>query len=317
MAYRFAVGGTVVNEDPMESKNEIPDSGERFVLCDWGSSHLRATLVTKKMVLYGWRSDQGSKALAGRAEGYRAELSRFLDDIGGSPELEIRISGMAGSKVGWLETGYLPTPVGVADFKDHYWEIPEFPNLRLYGGVSHENPDGSMEVMRGEEFQIFGLLREFPDAKIVCLPGTHSKWVRIEEGKISSFQTVMTGDLFHALSEATIFREQITSKRFVESAFLAGCSLAMEGNDLNDLFKLRSAFVFSKVQGDEFHSYLSGFLIANEIRVAEPGEAIVYLCGSSHLVERYALVMEKMGVSSEMVDGENAAISGHRALLSI
>lgn len=311
-------GSELVSVPLMESKNESPDSEERFVVCDWGSSHLRASLVTRNQVLYGpSQSDQGSKALAGRAEKYRAELSRFLDDFGAALDIEIRISGMAGSKVGWRETGYLPTPVGIADFKDHYWEIREFPNLRLYGGVNHENPDGSMEVMRGEEFQIFGLLRDAPEAKVVCLPGTHSKWVRIEEGKIASIKTAMTGDLFHALCEATIFREQITSKRFVENAFLAGCSLAIEGNDLSDLFKLRSAFVFSKVKGDEFHSYLSGFLIANEIRVTAPGDAMVHLCGSLPLVERYALAMEKMGFSSQIVEGEDAAIAGHWALLSI
>jgi len=299
----------------MERKNEIPVSGERFVICDWGSSHLRAALVTSEVVLYGpVRSDRGAKALAGRAEGYRAELSRILEEAGLSPGIEIRISGMAGSKLGWRETGYLPTPVGVADFSEHHWGVPDFPGLRLYGGVSHENPDGSMEVMRGEEFQIFGLLGIFPEAEVICLPGTHSKWVRIEDGKIASFRTVMTGDLFHALCEATIFREQITSHRYVESAFLAGCSLAMEGNSLDDLFKLRSAFVFSKVRGDEFHSFLSGFLIANEIRFAAPSGTMVHLCGAEPLVDRYALALDTMGIRSELVEGWAAVTRGHQAL---
>lgn len=279
---------------------------------------MRAALVTSKRVLCGpVTSDRGAKALAGRAEDYRAELSRILEDLGISSDTEIRISGMAGSKLGWCETGYLPTPVGVGDFAEHYWGVPDFPGLRLYGGVSHENPDGSMEVMRGEEFQIFGLLGIFPEAEVICLPGTHSKWVRIAKGKIASFQTVMTGDLFHALCEATIFREQITSRRYVESAFLAGCSLAMEGNSLDDLFKLRSAFVFSKVRGDEFHSFLSGFLIANEIRFAAPGGTMVSLCGAEPLVDRYALALETMGIRSEVVEGWSAVTRGHQTLLSI
>ena len=302
----------------MERKIESPVADERFVICDWGSSHMRAALVTREEVLYGpVRSDRGAKALAGRSEDYRAELSRILDELGLSFDAKIRISGMAGSKLGWRETDYLPTPVGVVDFARHYWEVPDFSGLRLYGGVSHENPDGSMEVMRGEEFQIFGLLGIFPEAEVVCLPGTHSKWVRIDEGKIASFQTVMTGDLFHALSEATIFREQITSRRYVESAFLAGCSLAMDGNSLDDLFKLRSAFVFSKIRGDEFHSFLSGFLIANELRYVAPNGTTVFLCGAEPLVDRYALALETMGIRSELVEGWVAVTRGHQALLSI
>ena len=54
--------------------------------------------------------------------------------------------------------------------------------------------------MRGEETQIAGFLSEFPGFDgVVCLPGTHTKWVHLSAGEIVSFRTFMTGELFGLL----------------------------------------------------------------------------------------------------------------------
>lgn len=49
--------------------------------------------------------------------------------------------------------------------------------------------------MRGEEIQIAGYLAEKPDFDgVICLPGTHTKWVRISAGEIVGFATFLTGE---------------------------------------------------------------------------------------------------------------------------
>ncbi|MFK7909287.1 MAG: 2-dehydro-3-deoxygalactonokinase [Akkermansiaceae bacterium] len=300
----------------MKSKNENPGSDTALVVCDWGSSQLRAYLVDAEgKVLRKYESNQGVKTIAGNKSSYAKEMRKLLDELKVEPNSEIRISGMAGSKLGWLEADYSFTPLTVDIFSRNYRALEGFPNARLFGGAKHENPDASLDVMRGEEVQVFGILDKHPDMSSICLPGTHSKWVNVEDGKIVSFKTYMTGDLFHSLCEESIFREQITSREFDRDGFLAGCRLAADGNDLQNLFRLRSDFVFSKISGDGFRSCLSGFLIANELLSANP-ESAVCLCGSERLTALYALALEQMNVESLVIGSEIATIHGHLALRS-
>ena len=288
-----------------------------ITICDWGSTNLRAYLIDEEGVVQGrYESGSGSKSLAGDARAYRDELRKALRGLGVKDDSEIRISGMAGSKLGWKEMGYVATPMVPENFSSNFCFLDEFPRARLYGGLKYENDDGSLDVMRGEEVQVLGAMELCPEASLICLPGTHSKWVKVEAGKVISFRTVMTGDLFQALCEKSIFREQIASREFHRESFLAGCALAKSGSNLQDLFKLRSAFVFSKVSSEGFHSYLSGFLIANEIISAGRDESHVHLCGASSLVSKYVLAMKEMGMDSSVIDGETATICGHLSLFS-
>jgi 2-dehydro-3-deoxygalactonokinase len=68
-------------------------------------------------------------------------------------------------------------------------------------------PGALPDVMRGEETQIAGALALRPDlaagARLV-LPGTHSKWARVADGRIETFVTFMTGELFALLRDDSI-----------------------------------------------------------------------------------------------------------------
>ena len=294
-----------------------PDQQPSLVICDWGSSHLRTYLVDAEgSTLRRYESNRGVKSNAGNKSIYREELNKALEKLQVSTDSEIRISGMAGSKLGWEETDYSPTPVTKEEFASNYLPLSDFVNARLYGGVKHQNKDGSLDVMRGEEVQIFGIIAANPDARLICLPGTHSKWVTVENGKIMAFKTYMTGDLFHSLCEESIFKGQITSRTFNRDGFLHGCRLATEGNDLQDLFKLRSEYVFSKISSEAFHSCLSGFLIMNELKSANP-QSKVSLCGSPSLIPLYAVALEEIGIQNLALDSETATISGHQSLISL
>ena len=301
----------------MKSKNEISGSdASSLVICDWGSSHLRVFHVDHDGRILGkYESEEGVKSMAGDSSRYNGALAAAIGELQVGSEIEIRISGMAGSKLGWKETDYSVAPVSAHDFSSNFLPLENFTDARLFGGVMHEDKDGSVDVMRGEEVQVFGVLELYPDATKICLPGTHSKWVTVEDGQIVSFKTYMTGDLFHALCEESIFKTQIASREFDKESFLAGCRLAEEGNDLQDLFKLRSEFVFSQVSGEGFYSYLSGFLISNELQSAKP-DCLVYLCGSASLTPMYALALEQIGIETLVIDSETATIRGHLALSS-
>ena len=287
-----------------------------FIVCDWGSSRLRAWLVDETGKISGrYESENGVKAMAGRDRAFRDELGTVISGFGVGEEVPVRISGMAGAKGGWVDTEYVSTPAGSDGFSGNSVPVSGFSDVRVYGGLMHTRSDGSVDVMRGEEIQVFGLLARHPEASLICLPGTHSKWVRVEDGKITGFNTYMTGDLFHSLCENSIFRGQINGTEFHREGFLHGFRLAAEGKGLNDLFTLRTEYVFSKIPAEGFHSCLSGFLIANEIR-AEAFSGTPFLCGSEELAGTYGLALAEAGIKSVTADSEAATIRGHLAMIT-
>ena len=71
-------------------------------------------------------------------------------------------------------------------------------DVHILPGLSQAEPP---DVMRGEETQIAGMLAATPDFDgLVCLPGTHTKWARVSEGRVTDFRTAMTGELFALVS---------------------------------------------------------------------------------------------------------------------
>ena len=55
--------------------------------------------------------------------------------------------------------------------------------------------------MRGEETLIVGL--GLGDG-LACLPGTHSKWALVEDGRITRFASFMTGEIYGLLRNDSI-----------------------------------------------------------------------------------------------------------------
>src|SRR6266576_6005805 len=65
--------------------------------------------------------------------------------------------------------------------------------------------------MRGEETEAMGMLDSCGGAGLVCLPGTHSKWIQLRDQKIVSFITCMTREVFAVLRKCTILARIMTS----------------------------------------------------------------------------------------------------------
>lgn len=285
-----------------------------YIICDWGSSKLRAFLLDgENLVTRRYESDLGVKTLSGDPGRFAAELEKVFESFSCDSGTEVSLSGMVGSKHGWLDAGYASTPAAPEAIASLVVAPPGFPSAKIIPGLKHVRKDGSIDLMRGEEIQVFGLLAAEPDAKKICLPGTHSKWVEVEDGKITTFRSYLTGDLFAALCEQSIFREQIRSREFDEESFVAGCSVAYDGATLDDLFRLRADYVCAKISAEGFFSYLSGFLIANEIR-AEGVFGTVHLCGSESLMRSYSIALSQIAVSSVSIDSEGATVAGHQDL---
>ena len=121
----------------------------------------------------------------------------------------------------------------------------------------------------------------------------------------------MTGDFFRSLSENTIFKEQISNTEFNETAFMKGVLAARDaGPILNSIFHLRTEYLFAKVSSEEFHSYLSGFIIGSEVKEASKESQEVYLCGSDRMIELYTMALTNLGKKVIKVPAADATILG-------
>ncbi len=106
--------------------------------------------------------------------------------------------------------------------------------------------------MRGEEVQIAGYLASNPDFDgVICLPGTHSKWVEVSAGEVVSFRTFLTGELFSLLSNNSVLRHSIGTG-WDASAFEAAVSEAQSHPEslARSLFGLRAESLLADLPPD-------------------------------------------------------------------
>lgn len=171
------------------------------------------------------------------------------------------------------------------------------------------------DVMRGEETQIAGVLAAKPDFDgVICLPGTHTKWVRISAGEICHFQTVMTGEIFGLLSRQSVLRHSLISGDHDPAVFAEEMdrALSQPHQAWARLFRLRAASLVGDAAPGEAVSRLSGSLIGLDLGAARAywlGEQVLIL-GNSRLAALYDAALHMQGVASVVGDVDTATRAG-------
>lgn len=288
-----------------------------WIAVDWGTTHLRAWHMSPTgESLAQASSDKGMSKLS--PEQFEPAL---LDLVGTWLESGCRTCvaacGMVGARQGWVEAPYAQVPCRPggnwisAPARDECLEI------RIAGGVQQGLPP---DVMRGEETQVAGLLFEEPDFEgLLCLPGTHSKWVRVSEGKILTFQTFMTGELFELLARKSVLRHTLADGELDMGFFSKAVreALASPESVVARLFSLRAEALLAHKSATVGFSQLSGWLIGQELAAARAQwrGAEVVVAGAGPLAETYAAAMEVADVSVALRDAESLTIAGLSALL--
>ncbi|KGK58803.1 2-dehydro-3-deoxygalactonokinase [Xanthomonas arboricola] len=285
-----------------------------MIAVDWGTSSLRAYLLDATgAVLEQRRGSDGILACQGR---FAEVLTRLIAGWDGP----LLLSGMIGSRNGWVEQPYLPCPAGTAALAQAMRSEDDLlPGRTLWfvPGVSTGEHDGVPDVMRGEETQLVGLIAALGDGEhVACLPGTHSKWARIANGQLTDFATVMTGELYAVLRQHSILGKLMDDDHaeLDAAAFLQGVDRSADAGGLSHhLFGTRTLGLFERLSSAALPSYLSGLLIGHELREHRGDHAIVHLVGSPALAQRYALALQHLGVQSQL-HPEDLAAAGLFAL---
>jgi 2-dehydro-3-deoxygalactonokinase len=280
-----------------------------MIIIDWGTTNLRTYWCDDEgSILKTIESSQGIKSIADDA--YPQVLHDLLQSMGVGSDHLVYISGMAGSRGGWLEAPYVVTPATLSCLAYDLLPLPSPFCGFFVPGIRTVSTDNTIDVMRGEEAQIFGALDHFQtDQVTLCLPGTHSKWVRVEKSQIITFSTFMTGDVFHALRQTIL--DYDPNDKFDHQAFGLGLSAVEEtaGGILHQLFTARTRVLEKQLASDQVSSFISGLLIGHELMQAQStfdrNETIIVI-GSSKLCDRYRVALEYQSTKT-LILGSNIA----------
>ncbi|CAN7334890.1 2-dehydro-3-deoxygalactonokinase [Variovorax sp. LjRoot84] len=285
-----------------------------LIAVDWGTSSLRgARLDGKGHVLEEREHPRG--ILTVPPGGFPVVFEELFGDWMRPTGSFCLISGMAGSKQGWVEAPYCACPSGRVEVGNAIVEI-EPGRIAIVPGLSDLH-DGVPDVMRGEEVQIFGAmaLTGLADGVFV-LPGTHNKWATVKRGRVTGFRTFMTGEFYALLSRHSILARTLDAEAPLdEVAFLEGVTQADNGQGLlHNAFGARTLALFERMSAGDLSSYLSGLLIGEELRtqsIHAAGDLV--LIGTPALTQRYLLALQASGNTARTL-GAEATWAGLHAL---
>jgi 2-dehydro-3-deoxygalactonokinase len=260
-------------------------------------------------------SDEGMGKLA--RDGFEPALLRLISPwLAKSPP--VVACGMVGSRQGWCEAPYRAVPCTPLDMSAQVAAPTTDPRLRvsIAPGLKQMQP---ADVMRGEETQIAGALALMPGYDgILCLPGTHSKWVHISAGEVVSFQTFMTGEMFALLSESSVLRHGMQGDGWDEAAFDSAVADALSRPEKLGarLFSLRAEGLIAGLTPGAARSRLSGLLIGTELAAAKPywlGQSVT-LIGAEKLSAAYARALAPQGITAQRLSATDCTLAGLSSL---
>ena len=274
---------------------------------DWGTTSFRAYRLRGRAVLDRVALPLG--ILGVPAGGFPRALEDAVAPWLADGERRILMSGMVGSRQGWVEAPYLPCPAAIADLARALLPVPfGAAETLLVPGLSAADAAGVPEVMRGEEVQILGALGTTSGNVTMCLPGSHSKWARVANGRVEGFSTFLTGEAFAALRGHTILGRLMQADAPPDpDAFRRGVLRSADpGGLLHHLFGVRTLGLFDRLAEAAAASYMSGLLIGHEVRAAAPATPVL-LIGAAALCEVYSQAVTLCGGSAALAEADAAA----------
>lgn len=309
------------------------------IFVDWGNTNFRAFLMEGSRVVARYQSSEGGiqkvfKSPETRVADYSGFFTQHLAEwLASHPKAPVYIAGAAGGRDGWVETAYSVAPTSVADIKRNLHKIaPEHlggaagRDIYIASGCTIEMADGRHDVIRSEEVKSHGALIHLKrKSGLLCIPGTHCKWVEIRDGKIVHFESALTGELYGILSErgalAALFKLDKASQQKDMASFEQGLDMAGRGFDLlTDLWQVRSQKLRAKTPPADMQAYFSGILIGHELQQmaklfpAKPPAVLLLDTGAKQDFYRRAFQWQNWAVDTE-VDSETAVVAGLSALL--
>lgn len=287
-----------------------------FIAVDWGTSNARFALCDADGEALEIRKGPGAVESRGRfADVFDAQTAHWRN-----AGLPAYLCGMVGSTFGWVEAPYLPAPADLHELAEA--PVTARDGVFIVRGMRCTNPLGAPDVMRGEETQLFGALCRGDlgvGHRIVCMPGTHTKWAAMSGDSLQEFLTAPTGELFATLCDHTVLvRDRTTPIMHSAADFERGLEEAARhrGLLLQQVFQARSLRLDGQLSAEGAASWVSGLLIGSDVNGAlslfaeHDAQAPVVIIGAPQLTASYARALARAGRASTEIDGSVAALAG-------
>lgn len=280
----------------------------QFLAVDWGTTNRRIYLIEDGHPVRGERDDRGVTAVESGA--FEAEVTAIRESFGDLPML---LAGMVGSNIGWRLAPYVAAPAGIADLvRDLVW-IDD--RTAIVPGIATAD-----DVMRGEEVQLLGAVEAglVPADALLCQPGTHCKWAKMEGGRVVDFTTAMTGELFALLRSHGLLAAQLDRPVTFGDAFRAGVEEGSKRDLAASLFRIRAAGLLGRRDDADASSFASGLLIGADVaaRLSDQRPDRVYILADRELGGLYAAAIEAQGTNAMIVDTHSAFEAGISAIVA-
>lgn len=288
-----------------------------FIAGDWGTTRLRLYLCGADGDVLA-RAEAEGAAVPGHAGRFAAAVAAWDAAHGRLPAL---LGGMVGSTIGWHEVPYLSCPARAEALAGAALRFAQDGRaIAIVPGLSCIAPTGAPDVMRGEEVQILGALRLRPElAKgrhVFCMPGTHTKWVVVEDGAVLHFLSAPSGELFEILSRHSVLARDSGPVAADSAAFAQGLAFARR-NDKADLlhllFSTRARAVTGAMPKTDAGSWLSALVLgkdcASAVALLDISGTVQMVCTPA-LAALYARALAPYDVQCAVMDGDAAALAG-------
>jgi 2-dehydro-3-deoxygalactonokinase len=287
---------------------------------NWGSTNFRAYRISP----LGLPVDE-LEVPSGVAALDRAGMVSLVEELSNRwPDTGQWIaSGMIGSDIGWTSVPYVEAPASIDEIAAASVRVTiAGRSIDIAPGVACTREfDGLPDVMRGEEIELSGVVATGRVRGIIALPGTHSKWVRVEQGRIIDFVTSMSGEIFDRLTARGLLASIVEGEAEAGEAFARGVDAgrARQFGLGSLLFGARAQVLRGCLTRGEAASYLRGLLIGSEIAdaevfVPELRQASIPLVGNPKVCTLYAAALEHAGYSAAPMASRTACLNGFVAL---
>ena len=284
----------------------------RWIAVDWGTSSFRAYLIEEDVITDTIQTEDGMKFV--KDNNFENVFINLIEKwLIKNKKIDVLASGMLGARQGWIEAPYEKAPYNLNNIN----YISPILNdnrisLKIFSGISQNDPP---DVMRGEETQIAGFLtdnKKFNGS--ICLPGTHSKWIKINKNSIEKFKTFMTGEMFEIISKNSVLIHSVKSNNLDKTEIVNSANKIMNNPELfaNSLFQLRADDLLNSKGAIIYRSRLSGYLLGMELigSIEFWKNNDIVLIGNIDLIDLYEKVLIQKVSSIQKFTSEDMVLKG-------
>lgn len=283
-----------------------------YITVDSGTTNTRISLIIDGAIVDTLKFGVPLSGNETRKERLSQQLKNGIADIlkrnqkSAKDVLRILASGMITSEIGLIELEHINSPCGIEELAENIYEttideISEIP-FAFIRGVKYVFGN-NIDMMRGEETEIYGISDGPKENTLYVLPGSHSKLIYVDNNnRIAEFSTELTGEMINVIANNTILSSAVDLNQSAEDAeYLQKGYLASKEHGINAaLFKVRSLNKFFNVSSVQLLSFFIGIMLSSEIEnIIKSSANRIVIGGKSQLKEPTALLL-KMNSSKQI-----------------